>query len=116
MEICTKEEFMQKFENDVTFLKLYKQWQDNNYQRGYAPSIDRIDNSLGYNINNLQFMQHSHNGRKDWMNPVKCLETGMIFESQVAAAKFYDVSPWLILKVLADDAAIPGVTLERINA
>lgn len=65
---CTKKEFFDRFLNDQDFLILYKGWQASNFQRGFAPSIDRIDNNGDYNIENLQFLLHSENTGKDSHN------------------------------------------------
>ena len=46
------------------FMALYVQWQKSGYKRAQAPSIDRIDNSLGYVIGNVQWMTLSQNSRK----------------------------------------------------
>lgn len=51
-------------ENMRTFLKLYKQWQDSGFKHKYSPSIDRIDNNLGYLPNNMQWLTQSQNAKK----------------------------------------------------
>lgn len=63
--ICTREEFKEKFIKDKTFLNQYKIWQDNNFQRKFAPSIDRIDNEKDYTLDNIEFIPLSWNSWKD---------------------------------------------------
>lgn len=46
------------------FLKLYRNWQKNGYKVSSAPSIDRIDNSRGYEADNMQWLTQSQNARK----------------------------------------------------
>jgi hypothetical protein len=62
--ICTKEEFFNKFLSCNIFLSLYKKWQDSGFLRRMAPSIDRINNDLGYTLDNMQFIIHTENTGK----------------------------------------------------
>lgn len=64
-ELPNKIEFINKFIKDETFLKLHKNWLDNNCEYKLTPSIDRIDKNLDYQLNNLQFLTHSKNAGKD---------------------------------------------------
>lgn len=50
--------------NMYKFLKLYKNWQASGYKIACAPSIDRIDNNRGYEIDNIQWLTQSQNCRK----------------------------------------------------
>lgn len=63
--VCELEDFLNRFLNDEIFLKLYKQWQDSNYEYKLCPSIDRINPDLDYVIENLQFITMSENCTKD---------------------------------------------------
>lgn len=47
-----------------TFISLYSEWQESGYELKLAPSIDRIDNTKGYYIDNIQWMTFSDNSRK----------------------------------------------------
>lgn len=51
-------------ETKEIFLCLFHQWQDGGFQRKESPSIDRIDNSKGYIMGNLQWITQSQNSRK----------------------------------------------------
>ena len=64
-QFCTREEFLEKFINDSTFLSLFENWKLNNYEYKLNPSIDRIDTSGGYTLDNIQFLTHEQNCRKD---------------------------------------------------
>ncbi len=46
------------------FMKLYRNWVKNNYQQKFSPSIDRINNNMGYVINNLQWITQRDNSSK----------------------------------------------------
>ena len=95
---CTKEEFMNRFLNDKTFLKLYKGWQDSGFQRRFSPSIDRIDNNGDYLLDNLQFLVHTENTGKDSSNKKQIVRTkvidsdGIIYNSIGECAKSNNTS------------------------
>lgn len=66
-DICTKEEYYEwcyKKENMDTFKKLHKEWAESNFERKLTPSIDRIDNSKGYTIDNMQWLSLTENNKK----------------------------------------------------
>lgn len=44
--------------------ELMKQWKDNNYDKEYTPSIDRIYNNKGYILDNMQLCTWGFNNRK----------------------------------------------------
>lgn len=68
-DLMTKKEFFEWCQSTKkTFEKLKKQWQKSGYQRKFAPSIDRIDNTKGYIAGNLQWLTLSENIKK---NPSK---------------------------------------------
>lgn len=50
--------------NYKAFIKLYNKWVENGFERKSTPSIDRIDNKLGYMRNNLQWLSLSDNSSK----------------------------------------------------
>lgn len=102
---CTKNEFLSKFLNDKTFNKLFIEWQKSGFQYKYAPSVDRIDVTLDYTIDNIQFLTHSQNCRKDReRKPFRCYDKYdnfiKIFTSQDDAAKELDLHQANIWKVL----------------
>lgn len=89
---CTREEFLARFKNDAEFLRLFKLWQESNFDYGLVPSVDRIDNTKGYTIDNMQFLTHSDNSLKDQeLTPIvvltKQLEFIAEYESQASAEK-----------------------------
>lgn len=43
------------------FLILYKNWIESGYKRGLRPSIDRINNDIGYTLDNIQIITLSEN-------------------------------------------------------
>lgn len=66
-ELCSKQEFIEWFETSKEeFMVIYNIWKDNNFQRRYAPSIDRINNNKGYSVDNLQWLSNIDNLKKQF--------------------------------------------------
>jgi len=94
-DLCTKEQFLEKFLYDHIFLKLYKDWQRSGFKRKHSPSIDRIDFQKGYGIENLQFIVQSINSVKEKKIKI-CLKKNnyeFYFESCREAAEFLGLKP-----------------------
>lgn len=47
--------------NDWLFLMLYENWSNLNYMTNAIPSIDRIDDKLGYNFSNIRIVTWGEN-------------------------------------------------------
>jgi hypothetical protein len=50
--------------NNTTFWRLYADWQAHDYDRDFAPSIDRIDDTKGYTMDNVQWLVWRDNRMK----------------------------------------------------
>lgn len=87
---CTRDEFINKFVNDEQFLYHWNNWRNNNFQRGIAPSIDRIDSNLGYDLDNMQFLSNIENAKKEFSFQVRIIKENKdyIFKSYTLAARF----------------------------
>lgn len=121
LSICSREEFIDKFVNNKQFIKLFKNWQKNGFKRKYAPSIDRIDNNLGYTLENLQFIQQNQNGKKDWQYNIKVSykDEEYYFDSQKDAAEFFGVAPSVICVQFRANGVFfyyNDMKVERLNA
>ena len=51
-------------ESRDVFMELYLKWQESGFKIALSPSIDRIDNSRGYDRDNVQWLTNSENLRK----------------------------------------------------
>jgi len=63
-DILTKEDFYNWSLGDESFNRLFKQWEELGKPPRKGPSIDRIDNSLGYIPGNIQWVTFSENCRR----------------------------------------------------
>lgn len=62
--ILNRELFYEWAESNKTFHDLFRSWEESGYQRKLTPSVDRIDSSLGYFVENMEFVTHSENSRR----------------------------------------------------
>lgn len=63
-ELLSREDFYEWATNNEEFWTLFKAWEDSNYDRKLSPTVDRIDSSNGYVIENMQWLTHSENSRR----------------------------------------------------
>jgi hypothetical protein len=64
LEILDKHTFYEWSLNNVSFQDLFLYWQMSDFERRYTPSIDRIDSSKGYTLDNIQWITFSENCKK----------------------------------------------------
>jgi len=60
----TKEELKEWLYSQKKFHVLYDNWKRLDFQRAYTPSVDRIDDGLGYTMRNIQLMTWKENQGK----------------------------------------------------
>lgn len=46
------------------FWKLYTVWVSSGFNRKLTPTVDRVDSSLGYKLDNMEWVTHSENSRR----------------------------------------------------
>lgn len=62
--LLSREEFYTWAKGSSEFLQLHAAWASSGYERKLAPSVDRKDSSLGYEIGNMEWVTHSENSRR----------------------------------------------------
>ncbi len=63
-ELLPKEDFYTWALHSETFHRLFKVWEESGYCRKLTPSVDRKDSSVGYDVENMQWLTHSENSAK----------------------------------------------------
>ena len=66
--LLPKDEFYQWANNSEDFLRLFREWEWSGYDRKLTPSVDRIDSTYGYQLDNMEWVTHSENSRRGTMN------------------------------------------------
>ena len=64
VELWDKDTFYKWAKESNQFHKLFKEWELSDYDRKLTPSVDRIDSSKGYSIENVEWVTHSENSRR----------------------------------------------------
>jgi hypothetical protein len=62
--ICSLNDFRRKALNDEKLRTLWENWKSSGYENLKIPSVDRIDSSRGYSIDNIQFITMYENSLK----------------------------------------------------
>lgn len=65
--LIEKEKFYEWAMSCPEFHRLYDDWVSSGYDRRLTPSVDRIDSSKGYEIENMEWVTHSENSRRGGM-------------------------------------------------
>lgn len=60
------ETFLKISKNSTELRDIYEAWKKNGYDRNLSPTVDRIDNSKGYSVDNIQFIPMIENVNKYW--------------------------------------------------
>jgi hypothetical protein len=69
-ELLNKEAFYAWSKRSKKLKLLWAAWLKSNYDRRLCPTVDRIDSSLGYTIDNMQWITHAENSAKITRNKV----------------------------------------------
>lgn len=63
-DILGKEDFYTWATSTDSFSKLYNVWVEADYEMKLAPSVERMDSTKGYTIDNMEWITHSENSRR----------------------------------------------------
>lgn len=61
--LLCREEFYLWALSSPEFYLLFDNWEKSNYDRKLCPTVDRIDSSKGYFVENMRWLTHSENSR-----------------------------------------------------
>ena len=67
-EIMSKYEFYAIAKSSSDFAELFEKYELSGFDLKQAPSVDRIDSTLGYTNDNIRFITHSENSRLGSIN------------------------------------------------
>lgn len=62
--LLDKADFYLWTQDNEQFIKLFEAYQQSGFERKLAPSVDRIDSSKGYTLDNIEWVTHSENSRR----------------------------------------------------
>jgi len=63
LQILPRQDFYDWSLADSVFNSIYESWVASGYDRKMSPSIDRVDTSKGYTIDNIRWVTHSKNSQ-----------------------------------------------------
>jgi len=59
--LCSRQEFYDFALNSIDYRTLHANWVESGFEFALIPTVDRIDNTKGYLIDNIQFITHTEN-------------------------------------------------------
>jgi len=66
--LLPREEFYLWAKNNNEFSELFNEYELAGYPMKLAPTVDRVDSSLGYELSNMEWVTHSENSRRGSIN------------------------------------------------
>jgi hypothetical protein len=70
-DLLDRSEFYEWALSSKEFHDMYEAWKQSDYDRKLAPTVDRIDSSKGYTIDNMEWVTHSENSRRGAISQIK---------------------------------------------
>lgn len=71
LDVLPRENFYEWSLSCKDFDCLYNEWVSSGFNRKLSPSIDRIDTSKGYTLDNMRWVTHSENSRSGGKSRIK---------------------------------------------
>lgn len=63
LELLSREDFYNWANSTSEFIDMFKVYEQSGYSMKLAPTVDRIDATRGYSIDNMRWLTHSENSR-----------------------------------------------------
>ena len=63
-ELLPKEDFYAWAKDNPNFLALWEDYVKANHEQRLAPTVDRLDSSIGYTLSNMEWVTHSENSKR----------------------------------------------------
>lgn len=63
-QLLPRDEFYRWAKSQESFWLLFRDWEQSAYDRKLTPSVDRVDPTKGYVIENMEWVTHSENSRR----------------------------------------------------
>jgi hypothetical protein len=70
-KLIEKELFYEWANNNSKFHELFDAYEKSGYDRKLAPSVDRVNSSIGYELDNMEFVTHSVNSSRGSLSRYK---------------------------------------------
>lgn len=64
LDLLSREDFYEFAKSSPEFDRLFSEWTESDYCNKLTPSVDRVDSSKGYSIDNMEWVTHSENSRR----------------------------------------------------
>lgn len=121
--LCSKEDFLNFGMNNAEYHRLYNLWKNQGFKRGESPSVDRIEVTKGYSLDNIQFLTLRDNVKKSHKeclrqkHSVILIKDGIehIFESGASAAKYLGVTKSSLLFARKNGSRIQGCIVKGLD-
>lgn len=62
-ELLKREDFYNWAIDNPCFLQMFETYKNSEFNRKLAPTVDRIDSSRGYTLDNMRWLTHSENSK-----------------------------------------------------
>lgn len=62
-ELLNRNDFYNWAIDNSTFLQMFEVYKNSGFDRKFAPTVDRVDSSKGYILENMRWLTHSENSR-----------------------------------------------------
>lgn len=126
-----KEQFIEWVLSNPVYPELYSNWQASGFEQRLSPSITRIDQDKDFTLDNLVILTFSEasqigansaasqyaleQARAKASKKVKCIETGVVYNSQSEAGRALGVNGDNIRKFFKGEVkTVAGFTFERV--